>query len=481
MKNIALSKTNSIDNNLSIVVIGKKSEPLDLAFLNEAEKNYLKQKEEAGSSFIVINQYSRLVIVVRIDTSKAVFEQLEEARGMGNRAQAELTEGKYNQAILYHLFDEKEILLALAEGFLLGAYRFSKYFTKENAKEQFVEQLFVYSQRVEEKDLTELSNIVDAVYAVRDMVNEPVSELNAVMLAHTIEEHCTSVGCKVEIFDKAKIEALKMGGLLAVNKGSVDPPSFTIVEWKPDNAINAQPIVLVGKGIVYDTGGLSLKPTGDSMDYMKSDMSGAAIVAGVMKAVAANKLPIYLIALAPATDNRPSGNAYAPGDVVTISNGTTVEVLNSDAEGRMILADALVFAKKYNPQLVIDLATLTGAASVAIGPYALVAMGTASEEVKSRLNDSAFRVFERLVEFPLWSEYGELIKSDIADLKNVGGKYAGAITAGKFLEYFTDYPWMHFDIAGVAFNKSKDSYRVKGGTGFGLRLLYDFLKKEAAK
>ncbi|HEY9124251.1 MAG TPA: leucyl aminopeptidase [Bacteroidales bacterium] len=481
MKNIALSKTNSIDNNLSIVVIGKKSEPLDLVFLSEAEKNYLKQKEEAGSSFIVINQYIRLVIVARIDTSKAVFEQLEEARGMGNRAQAELIEGKYNQALIYHLFDEKETLLALAEGFLLGAYRFSKYFTKESAKEQSVEQLFVYSQCVREKELTELSNIVDAVYVARDMVNEPVSELNAEKLAQTIEEHCTSAGCKVEILDKAKIEALKMGGLLAVNKGSIDPPSFTIVEWKPDNAVNTQPIVLVGKGIVYDTGGLSLKPTGDSMDYMKSDMSGAAIVAGVMKAAAANKLPLYLVALAPATDNRPSGNAYAPGDVVTISNGTTVEVLNSDAEGRMILADALVFAKKYNPQLVIDLATLTGAASVAIGPYALVAMGTASEEVKRRLNESAFRVFERMVEFPLWAEYGELIKSDIADLKNVGGKYAGAITAGKFLEHFTDYPWMHFDIAGVAFNKSKDSYRVKGGTGFGLRLLYDFLKKEAAK
>ncbi len=292
---------------------------------------------------------------------------------------------------------------------------------------------------------------------------------------------CEKEGCSVEIMRKSKIESLRMGGLLAVNKGSVDPPTFTVIEWKPKDAINSKPYVLVGKGIVYDSGGLSLKPTLDSMDYMKSDMSGAAIVGGVLAAVASNKLPIYVVGLIPATDNRPGGNAYAPGDVVTIMDGTTVEVLNSDAEGRMILADALVYAQKYDPILTIDVATLTGSASMAIGPYALVAMGNAQDEIKKLIVECGNQVFERVVEFPLWDDYAELLKSDIADIKNVGGKYAGAITGGKFLEHFTKYPWIHFDIAGVAYSKKNDNYRGKGGTGFGLRLLYNFLKKITAQ
>jgi leucyl aminopeptidase len=160
-------------------------------------------------------------------------------------------------------------------------------------------------------------------------------------------------------------------------------------------------------------------------------------------------------------------------------DGTNVEMLNADAEGRMILADALVYAKNYDPELVIDVATLTGAASIAIGPYALVAMGTASTEIKNSLIKSGEQVFERIVEFPLWDEYGELIKSDIAEIKNVGGKSGGAITAGKFLEHFTSYPWMHFDIAGVAFSKKNDNYRGKGGTGFSMRLLYNFFENLA--
>ena len=268
-----------------------------------------------------------------------------------------------------------------------------------------------------------------------------------------------------------------MGGLLAVNKGSLDPPTFTIMTWKPEKYVNKKPYVLVGKGVVYDTGGLSLKPTLDSMDYMKCDMAGAATVAGVMYTVAKAKLPLYVIGLAPATDNRPDGNAYVPGDVVKMYDGSTVEVLNTDAEGRMILADALSWAKKYNPELVINLATLTGAAHAAIGKYGIVAMGNAPGEVMEQLKESGDRVCERIAEFPFWEDYAELLKSDIADLKNIGGRYAGAITAGKFLEHFTEYPFIHFDIAGPAFNKTKEKYWGKGGSGMGVRLLFDYLKK----
>jgi leucyl aminopeptidase len=318
-----------------------------------------------------------------------------------------------------------------------------------------------------------------AVTEARDLINTPVLDLTAEDLAARAEELGQIYGFKVTVLNQAKIESLKMGGLLGVNKGSVDPATFSILEYKPEKAVNSAPYVLVGKGVVYDTGGLSLKPS-NFMDTMKCDMSGAAAVIGTLCAVAGQGLPVHVIGLIPATDNRPGGNAITPGDVITISDGTTVEVLNTDAEGRLILADALHYAKKYKPQLVIDLATLTGAAARAIGPNATVAMGNASREVWEQLQTSAANTHERLVEFPFWDEYNDLLKSEIADLKNIGGAEAGAITAGKFLEHFTDYPYVHLDIAGPAFLDSPWGYYGKGGTGVGVRLLTDFLTHVAS-
>jgi leucyl aminopeptidase len=237
----------------------------------------------------------------------------------------------------------------------------------------------------------------------------------------------------------------------------------------------------VGKGVVYDTGGLSLKPTPNSMDYMKSDMAGAAAVIGAMYSLAKNNIPAYVIGLIPATENRLDGNAITPGDVITMHSGKTVEIMNTDAEGRLILADALSYASKYKPQLVIDLATLTGSAARAIGKEGIVYMGNAPEEIKTDFEDSGKQVYERLVEFPLWEEYNTQIESSIADLKNLGGADAGAITAGKFLEHFVNYHWLHLDIAGGAFLTAPDSYRGKNGTGLGVRLLYHFISSKAKK
>jgi leucyl aminopeptidase len=228
--------------------------------------------------------------------------------------------------------------------------------------------------------------------------------------------------------------------------------------------------------VVYDTGGLSLKPTPNSMDMMKCDMGGAAAVIGTMVAVAKNKLPYHVVVLVPATDNRPGGNAYVPGDVIKMYNGKTVEVLNTDAEGRMILADALSYADKYQPELVIDVATLTGAAANAIGHYGVVAMGNTPENTMNKLKESGNNTFERIVEFPFWEEYNEQLKSSIADLTNLGNGAGGAITAGKFLEHFTNAPYIHLDIAGPAFIKKQINYHPQGGTGVGVRLLYDFIK-----
>jgi leucyl aminopeptidase len=363
-----------------------------------------------------------------------------------------------------------------AEGLILGNYKFIKYFKQADKQASVFSTLRVLDSSVSAADLENIKTITESVCIIRDLVNEPVLYMDAVQLAKEIENLGKAAGFSTEIFDKTKIEALGMGGLLAVNMGSKIPPTFSIMEWKPENAKNSKPIVLVGKGVVYDTGGLSLKPTANSMDYMKCDMAGAGLVIGVMYMAAKLGLPLHIVGLVPATDNRPGENAYTPGDVIKMYSGSFVEVLNTDAEGRMILADALHYAKQYNPELVFDFATLTGAAAVAIGPQACVIMGNVDDKIKNMVKASGHETYERTVEFPLWEEYGEDIKSDIADLKNVGGSYGGAITAGKFLEHFTDYPWLHFDIAGVAFLHKENAYKVKGGTGFGLRLMQRFFE-----
>lgn len=366
-------------------------------------------------------------------------------------------------------------VLLVAEGIALASYQFLTYFTDKDKKKNGLQEVILPSS-IEKEKIEELSNTVNAVCWARDRVNEPVSHLNAVQLSEKMSELCTSVGCHVQVLEKTQIESLKMGGLLAVNKGSIDPPTFTIIEYKPANAKNEQPIVLVGKGVVYDTGGLSLKPTPGSMDSMKSDMGGAACMAATIYLAAAQKLPIHLIGLIPATDNRPGLNAYAPGDVITMYDGTSVEVLNTDAEGRMILADALAYSNKFKPALVIDAATLTGAALRAIGTKASVVMGNASDDNFSKLEAAGNEVHERVVRFPFWDDYAKEIKSSIADLKNLGGPNAGMITAGKFLEHFVKSPYIHMDIAGPAWLDAKEDYRTQGGTGAGVRLLYTFLK-----
>jgi leucyl aminopeptidase len=265
-----------------------------------------------------------------------------------------------------------------------------------------------------------------------------------------------------------------MGGLLGVNKGSTNPPAFIVLEWKPQSAKNSKPIVLVGKGLVFDTGGMNLKP-GEFMNDMKSDMAGGAMMAATIFALAAMNIKQHVVALIPATDNRPGAEALVPGDVITMRSGKTVEIVNTDAEGRLILADALDYAKLYKPQLVIDAATLTGAASRAVGKHGLVAMQNKADEFMQELKVAGENVCERLVEFPLWDEYADELKSSVADLKNCGSGYGGAITAGKFLTEFTDYPYIHLDIAGCAFNTSSYKYFGNQASGFGVRLLLNFL------
>ena len=416
-------------------------------------------------------------IISDLDGSLALVkfnENPEKMRAAGAKVRAALSKEVKDFAIQ----GEQAASYDFLEGFILAGYQFNKYFGDKEKRANKLENILV-EESFDPEALNELLNVAKAVFWARDMVNEPVSFLNAEQLAEEIRMLAEGTGISVTILEKTQIESLKMGGLLAVNKGSIDPPTFTIVEYKPKKTLNAKPIVLVGKGVVYDTGGLSLKPTPNSMDIMKSDMGGAACVSGAIYLAALQKLPLHIIALVPATDNRPGLNAYAPGDVVEMYNGKTVEVLNTDAEGRMILADALSYAKKFNPELVIDAATLTGSAHAAVGEQATAIMGNAEERYFDLLVKAGNDSYERVVRFPFWEEYGEEMKSSIADLKNIGGKTAGMITAGKFLEHFVEAPYIHMDIAGPAWLDKQSAYRTKGGSGVGVRLLYHFLKNYA--
>lgn len=444
--------------------------------LSASELDYAKAKIKEEKKYFTIPRAGECIGIV-IAPSSLTTQSREDLRRQGASFCDAVNAAKENRAKLVDKGAGKAACLEVLEGMALANYQFLKYKNDAEKLKNSLHDLFVESADLDDDELFRFQIGIEAVYIARDLVNEPQSYLSAVQLTEEIEGLALRGGFKAEIFNKAKIESLKMGGLLAVNKGSNIPPTFSILEWKPENAKNKKPIILVGKGVVYDTGGLSLKPTPNSMDYMKSDMAGAAAVIASVYAAAAMKLPVHVVALVPATDNRPGQDAYAPGDVIEMYNGMTVEVLNTDAEGRMILADALSYAAKFKPELVMDFATLTGAAAAAIGQYGIVCMGTASDKIKKDLSQSADEVYERLAELPFWDEYKDLLKSEIADIKNIGGPVGGAITAGKFLEHFTSYPWMHFDIAGPAFLKSKDSYRGKNGTGSGVRFILNYLKK----
>lgn len=461
--------------NSTLYLVHKKTD-LKTIGLSKNEIEYVKKKHTDGDSFVTVNHFTHVSFLQFVEefADNSESKLLETLRGVGHRVCGVLNAHKFKTLELTSVADNHQWLLAIAEGCALSNYQFIKY--KRDKEVNTLSQIHVVSTQVKKAEIDELNVVCESVCIARDLVNEPQSTLNAITFANEMKTLGKQASFKVEVLNKKQIEALKMGGLLAVNMGSVLPPTFTIMEHKPKKPKNKKPIVLIGKGVVYDTGGLSLKPTANSMDSMKCDMAGGAAVAATMFAIAKANLNVHVIGLVPATDNRPGMNAYAPGDVIKMYDGQTVEMLNADAEGRMLLADALSYAKKYNPELVMDFATLTGAAAAAIGPYGIVCMGTADESTKLNLKLSGNQVHERLVEFPFWDDYAKLLKSDIADMKNIGGPIAGAITAGKFLEKYTDYPWMHFDIAGPAYNNSADSYRPKNGTGVGVRLLFDFLK-----
>lgn len=405
------------------------------------------------------------IFQVQFSKAKAFLLIPEETSAEAARTLASGIKLQGNAAVFSSLSAEASLLAI--EGMVLASYSFRR-----------TSSLNVYLSG-NPVDSSELAVLVNAVYQVRDWVNLPYNQLKSVDFHAEIERVAAQCGLKYEGLGPKAIEALKMVGLESVNKGSVSPPLFAILEHCPEGKSQEAPVVLVGKGVLFDSGGHSLK-TAKGMEEMKGDMAGAATVLGTMMVLAQLNYPKRVVGLLPITDNRLAADSLSPGDVITYSNGVSVEVLNTDAEGRLILADALLYAAKLKPEWVLDMATLTGAAVAAVGEGAMVGFEHSAPELFALLQGAGQHVGEPVVQLPLLPEYEEQLKSDVADIKNIGSGYAGAITAALFLKRFTDFPWMHIDLS-MALTASATHYRTAGGTGAGLRLLWRFLQSALKK
>lgn len=379
---------------------------------------------------------------------------------------------------------------ALAEGALLGLYshRGQKSKAPETPLPESLSLVVTSAESAANVESGVRAGVViaKATCLTRDLVNLPPNICTPAYLGETAIKIGKEVGLQIEVLERHQMEALNMGALLAVAQGSETPPQFIILEHNASRADDLPTIVLVGKGITFDTGGYSIKPA-ESMIGMKSDMAGAAAVIGAMSAISKLDIPLHVVGLVPAVENMISGRAYRPQDVLTASNGVTIEVISTDAEGRLILADALVFASRYKPTAVVDIATLTGACVVALGSVAAGLFCT-DDQLRDKLLAAAEHTGERVWPLPLFPEYDKMIESQVADIKNSGGRYGGAATAAAFLRHFVDCPaWAHLDIAGMVgidgmTTKGDDNPYIpaKGATGYGTRLLVDLLRRWAS-
>lgn len=365
----------------------------------------------------------------------------------------------------------------LAMGALLRSYTFKKYQTRkteegEDAPRAGLTKLVVACAKpdVAAKAFVARKAVADGVFLARDLVNEPANALGPVEFADRLAA-LTEAGLEVEVLEQAQLEALKMGALLGVAQGSVRPPRVVVMQWHGAKSKRAKPLCFVGKGVVFDTGGISMKPAA-GMEDMKGDMGGAACVSGLMLALAQRKAPVNVVGLVGLVENMPSGNAQRPGDIVTSMSGQTIEVLNTDAEGRLVLADVMWYAQeRFKPRFLIDLATLTGAIMVALGKEH-AGLFANDDKLAEELSKSGEATGEKVWRMPLGKAYDKLIDSKTADMKNIGGRYGGAITAAQFLQRFIkDTPWAHLDVAGTAMDSSRSDINPSWASGWGVRLL----------
>jgi leucyl aminopeptidase len=368
---------------------------------------------------------------------------------------------------------------AIVEGTELALYEFRELKTEpEDDPQEVKDMTFVVFDETKRPEVEAAvgvgREIAAGVCLARDLVNRPANYATPTILAQHAQEIADEFGLICQVLEEAEMAELGMGSLLGVAQGTEEPAKFIILEHNAGRN-DLDTVVLVGKGITFDSGGISLKGR-EGMGNMKGDMAGGAAVLGAMRTVAALGFPLRVVGLVPATENLPSGKAYKPGDVVRAMNGTTIEVISTDAEGRMILADALAYAGRYQPQAIVDMATLTGAIFVAMGHHA-IGLFSNDDDLSARLEIAGQTSFERVWRMPLFEEYGEQLKSDVADVKHTGGRPGGAITAAFFMSKFVgDYPWAHLDIAGKAGTDKDKPYTPRWATGVGVRLLIQFLR-----
>lgn len=405
----------------------------------------------------------------------------EAAREVGGAIARQIRALKVKEAAtVLHGADEgaavEDLARGLAEGIQLGLYRYDAYFRDGRAEALAAETVLIIERdrrRVKpiERGVRLGNRVASSMNTARDLVNGPPNEVTPTFLAERAKRLGKELGFKVTVLDRKDCERLGMGSFLAVAQGSQEPCKFVAMEY--EGASNKGTVCLVGKGITFDTGGISIKPAAD-MDLMKFDMGGSAAVIAAMEFAASHELPLRVVGIFAATENMPGGRAYKPGDILTSMSGVTIDVKNTDAEGRLILADALSYAERYEPDAVIDIATLTGACVIALGT-ATAAMGN-DEWLLDAVTEAAVRSGERVWPMPLWKEYREKVKSSVADIRNSAGRDAGALTAGAFLGAFTNkYRWVHLDIAGAAWHDKPTAYMEVGGAAGSVRTLCQLL------
>jgi len=407
---------------------------------------------------------------------------LERWRGAASKAGQFIRDSGFKQFAFpiseFNDLSKMELAESFVTGLLLGTYQFNEFKTQEMDKIKEIGEMVVLGETTEEIpsliDGARTGKIIsEAVCMARDLVNGPSNQITPTVLAEKAQQIANDHGMEIQVLEVSQAEAMGMGAFVAVAKGSQEPGKFIRLEYNKGKGLDT--IALVGKGITFDSGGISIKPS-EKMERMKDDMSGAAAVMAAMQAASELQLPFHLVGILPATENLPSGKAYKPGDILRTLSGQTVEVISTDAEGRLILSDALTYSLRYQPKAVIDLATLTGACVIALGDYVSGLFGN-DESLLKRIEEASGKTGETVWRLPLWDEYFEYLKSDVADFRNVGTRSAGAIIGAIFLSKFVEKtPWVHLDIAGPASIEKERPYIPTGGTGAGVRLLIQLLR-----
>ena len=450
-------------------------------------RKLLQSKEFEGKANEVLLYHTqgsvpakRLVLVGLGKKNDVTLETIRQAMGTAAKRARQAKAGSFTvvlPTVTPAGMSSVEVAQAMVEGAILGSYQFTVYRTA--AAEHAVEGMkILIPQKGQLKQVSEGVRrgiaTAEATVFVRDLCNHPSNVLTPTKVAEEAKAIAKAEKISIKILEQKEMERLGMGALLGVARGSQEPPKFIILEYNGTKKKDERPVVLVGKTITFDTGGISLKPA-ENMEHMKADMTGGAEVLASIRAAARLKLPLRLISILPVAENMPGGRAMKPGDVVTTLSGKTVEVQNTDAEGRLILADGLAYAMRYKPAALIDIATLTGACVVALGQFAIGMFGT-DQALKEQIRKSGQKAGERVWEMPLWEEYFEQLKSDVADMRNIGGRGGGMITAALFLSKFVgDCPWVHLDIASTDWSERERAYVPKGPTAIGTRLLLQYL------